>query len=66
MSDAFVVNSSKPPVDGARRAIRSTALTTPPWQHTTIVAPEVGGDGVAHGLADAVVQLGDASRRRGT
>ena len=59
VSEAFVVNSSKPPVEGVRRAIRSTALTTPPWQQTTIVAPGVGVHGVAHGLADAVVQLGD-------
>ena len=33
------MNSSKPPVDGVRSAMRSTALTTPPWQHTTIVRP---------------------------
>ena len=66
VSEAFVVNSSKPPVDGVRRAMRSTALTTPPWQHTTIVRPGCRATTSRTRHADAVVQLGDASRRRGT
>ena len=53
------MNSSKPPVDGVRRAMRSTALTTPPWQQTTIVPPVWAATASRDGLPDPVVQLGD-------
>ena len=66
VSEAFVVNSSKSPVVGARSAIRRTALTTPPWQHTTIVRPRWAATASRTACADAVVQLGErlAARER--
>ena len=65
MSDAFVVNSSKMPVAGVRRAIRSTALTTPPWTAHHDDWPRGDRRG-AQGYADAMVERGDrlAARER--